>query len=379
MIYFDAGATTLEKPAAVGQAMARAAHTMSSPGRGSYPASRLAGETAYLCRQEAAELLGVPQPENVVITGSATHGLNLAIRSLLGPGDRVVISGYEHNAVTRPLHAIPGLSVTVIDTPPFRPDLAAEEFRRAIRQKRPRAVICTHVSNVFGAVLPVEDIARCCRETDTPLIVDASQSAGVLPVDLAGWGAAFVAMPGHKGLYGPQGTGLLLCGAEGKPLLYGGTGSMSRLQDMPPDLPDRLEPGTHNMPGIAGLLEGIRFVRRQGVESIAARERQVALRAARGLESLPGVRVLRDGDFRNQTGVVSFVTEGRDCEAVGEALARRGIALRAGLHCAPLAHRTAGTLDTGTLRLSASFFNTPDQADRLVWAVSRVLRENVEL
>lgn len=120
MIYFDAGATTLEKPAAVGRAMARAAHTMSSPGRGSYPASHLAEETAYLCRQEAAELLGVPQPENVVITGSATHGLNLAIRSLLGPGDRVVISGYEHNAVTRPLHAIPGLSVTVIDTPPFR-------------------------------------------------------------------------------------------------------------------------------------------------------------------------------------------------------------------------------------------------------------------
>ena len=176
-----------------------------------------------------------------------------------------------------------------------------------------------------------------------------------------------MALPGHKGLYGPQGTGLLLCGGEGaKPLLYGGTGSMSRRQDMPPDLPDRLEAGTHNMPGIAGLLEGIRFVRRQGVDAIAARERQ-------------GVRVLWDGDFRNQTGVVSFVTEGRDCEAVGEALARRGIALRAGLHCAPLAHRTAGTLETGTLRLSTSFFNTPDQADRLVWSVSRVLRENVEL
>ena len=129
MIYFDAGATTLEKPAAVGRAMAQATHAMSSPGRGSYPASRRAEETAYLCRQEAAELLGVPQPENVIITTSATHGLNIAIRSLLGPGDRVVISGYEHNAVTRPLHAIPGLSVTVIDTPLFRPDLAAEEFR----------------------------------------------------------------------------------------------------------------------------------------------------------------------------------------------------------------------------------------------------------
>lgn len=379
MIYLDSAATTFQKPPAVGRAMTEALASMSSPGRGGHPLAMRAADTAFRCRTELAELFGLDGPEGVAFTLNATHALNIAIKSLVPPGGRVVISGYEHNAVTRPLHAIPGLSVTVIDTPPFRPDLAAEEFCRAIRQKRPRAVICTHVSNVFGAVLPVEDIARCCRETDTPLIVDASQSAGVLPVDLAGWGAAFVAMPGHKGLYGPQGTGLLLCGAEGKPLLYGGTGSMSRLQDMPPDLPDRLEPGTHNMPGIAGLLEGIRFVRRQGVESIAARERQVALRAARGLESLPGVRVLRDGDFRNQTGVVSFVTEGRDCEAVGEALARRGIALRAGLHCAPLAHRTAGTLDTGTLRLSASFFNTPDQADRLVWAVSQVLRENVEL
>ena len=379
MIYLDSAATTFQKPPAVGRAMTEALASMSSPGRGGHPLAMRAADTAFRCRTELAELFGLDGPEGVAFTLNATHALNIAIKSLVPPGGRVVISGYEHNAVTRPLHAIPGLSVTVIDTPPFRPDLAAEEFCRAIRQKRPRAVICTHVSNVFGAVLPVEDIARCCRETDTPLIVDASQSAGVLPVDLAGWGAAFVAMPGHKGLYGPQGTGLLLCGAEGKPLLYGGTGSMSRLQDMPPDLPDRLEPGTHNMPGIAGLLEGIRFVRRQGVETIAARERQVALRAARGLESLPGVRVFWDRELRHQTGVVSFVTEGRDCEAVGEALARRGIALRAGLHCAPLAHRTAGTLDTGTLRLSASFFNTLDQADRLVWAVSRVLRENVEL
>ena len=378
MIYFDAGATTLEKPAAVGRAMARAAHTMSSPGRGSYPASRLAGETAYLCRQEAAELLGVPQPENVVITGSATHGLNLAIRSLLGPGDRVVISGYEHNAVTRPLHAIPGLSVTVIDTPPFRPDLAAEEFCRAIRQKRPRAVICTHVSNVFGAVLPVEDIARCCRETDTPLIVDASQSAGVLPVDLAGWGAAFVAMPGHKGLYGPQGTGLLLCGERpARPLLLGGTGSASRDRQMPPTLPDRLEAGTHNMPGIAGLLEGLRFVRRRTPEAIACRERQLAAEAVRRLKALPGVEVFTPANGPHPTGVVSFRAAGRDCEELAEALGRRGIALRAGLHCAPLAHRTAGTLDTGTVRLSLSDFNTPAQIEKLAQELHQLFRETV--
>ena len=380
MIYLDSAATTLQKPPQVARASAWAMGHLASPGRGGHSAAMAAADTAFACRQEAARLFHLSDPERVVFTFNATHALNIAIKSLVRPGSTVVISGYEHNAVTRPLHAIPGLSVTVIDTPPFRPDLAAEEFRRAIRQKRPRAVICTHVSNVFGMILPVADIAETCRETETPLIVDASQSAGVLPVDLSGWGAAFVALPGHKGLYGPQGTGLLLCGGEGaKPLLYGGTGSMSRLQDMPPDLPDRLEAGTHNMPGIAGLLEGIRFVRRQGVDAIAARERRVAQRAAQGLERLPGVRIFWDRELRHQTGVVSFVTEGRNCEEVGEDLARRGIALRAGLHCAPLAHRTAGTLETGTLRLSASFFNTPDQADRLVWAVSRVLRENVEL
>lgn len=380
MIYLDSAATTFQKPPAVGRAMTEALASMSSPGRGGHPLAMRAADTAFRCRTELAELFGLDGPEGVAFTLNATHALNIAIKSLVPPGGRVVISGYEHNAVTRPLHAIPGLSVTVIDTPLFRPDLAAEEFRRAIRQLRPRAVVCTHVSNVFGMILPVADIAKTCRETETPLIVDASQSAGVLPVDLSGWGAAFVALPGHKGLYGPQGTGLLLCGGEGaKPLLYGGTGSMSRLQDMPPDLPDRLEAGTHNMPGIAGLLEGIRFVRRQGVDAIAARERRVAQRAAQGLERLPGVRIFWDRELRHQTGVVSFVTEGRNCEEVGEALARRGIALRAGLHCAPLAHRTAGTLETGTLRLSTSFFNTPDQADRLVWSVSRVLRENVEL
>ena len=374
MIYFDAGATTLEKPAAVGRAMAQATHAMSSPGRGSYPASRRAEETAYLCRQEAAELLGVPQPENVIITTSATHGLNIAIRSLLGSGDRVVISGYEHNAVTRPLHAIPGLSVTVIDTPLFRPDLAAEEFRRAIRQLRPRAVVCTHVSNVFGMILPVADIAETCRETETPLIVDASQSAGVLPVDLSGWGAAFVALPGHKGLYGPQGTGLLLCGGEGaKPLLYGGTGSMSRLQDMPPDLPDRLEAGTHNMPGIAGLLAGVRYVQERGEAAICRHERELAQMAVKDIQKLNGVQVFALPDLRAQTGVVSFRMEGRDAEDVGASLAAEDIAVRAGLHCAPLAHRSAGTLETGTVRVSVSDFNTPGEITHLIAAVKALI------
>lgn len=188
---------------------------------------------------------------------NATHGLNIAIRSLVVPGSRVVISGYEHNAVCRPLYAIPEVRLTVVDAPPFRREQAAEEFRRAILAGAD-AVIVNHVSNVFGCVQPLEEIAGVCRSRGVPLLVDASQSAGTLPLHLTELGAAFIAMPGHKGLYGPQGTGLLLCGERpARPLLLGGTGSASRDRQMPPTLPDRLEAGTHNMPGIAGLLEGL--------------------------------------------------------------------------------------------------------------------------
>ena len=378
MIYLDAGATTLEKPVRVRQAMARAVNTMSSPGRGDHPATRLAEQTAFRCRSEAAALFGVPQPEQVIFTQNASHGLNIAIRTLVRPGCRVVISGYEHNAVTRVLHSIPDVTIIVVDAPLYQPEAMAEGFRQALAQGADAAV-CNHVSNVFGCVQPVEKIAALCREAGVPLVVDASQSAGVLPVDLSGWDAAFVAMPGHKGLYGPQGTGLLLCGHEAEPVLFGGTGSLSRQQQMPPDLPDRLEAGTHNMPGIAGLLEGIRFVRRTGLEEIARRERTTAARAAERMKQLSEVEVFCQEGFRDQTGVVSFRVRGRDCEEIGEEMARRGVALRAGLHCAPLAHRTAGTLETGTVRLSPSVFTTTGQIDRFAEQLRQVIRENVRL
>ena len=283
MIYFDAGATTLQKPETVARAMYRAVGQLSSPGRGSYPATRAAEETDLQCRTLAAKLFGVTDPARVVFTSCATHGLNIAVHSLVKPGAtvllsgyehnavtrplasiadvrlRVVISGYEHNAVTRPLHAIPGVELTVADGPLFDGEEMVRQFAAALACPAD-AVICTHVSNVFGFRLPVERIAALCREKGVPFVLDASQSAGMLPVDMDALGAAFIAMPGHKGLYGPQGTGLLLCGAEPEPLLRGGTGSQSILQEMPEELPDRLEAGTHNMPGIAGLLEGLRFV-----------------------------------------------------------------------------------------------------------------------
>jgi len=376
VIYFDAAATTLEKPVLVRRAMASAVHTMSSPGRGGHPAARLAEETAYRCRTAAAALFGVGSPEQVVFTCSATHGLNIAIHSLVTPGSRVIISGYEHNAVTRTLHAIRGIRLTVIDTPLFRPDLSAAAFEDAVARGAD-AVICNHVSNVFGSIQPLEQIAESCRRHGVPLIVDASQSAGVLPVRMDRLGAAFIALPGHKGLYGPQGTGLLLCGRDAQPLLFGGTGSASRLQDMPEALPDRLETGTHNMPGIAGLLEGIRFVMQKDLESIRAHEQQLTAQMADQLHRLPAVHALISEEPACQAGVLSFWTEDRDCEELGESLARRGVAVRAGLHCAPLAHRTAGTLEKGTVRVSFSAFNTFRQVQVFKETLEQILREKV--
>ena len=375
MIYLDAAATTLEKPPQVRQAMAQAAAELSTPGRGSHPAARRAEETAFRCRAEAAALFGVPSPENVVFTMNATHGLNIAIRSLVVPGSRVVISGYEHNAVTRPLAAL-GADISAADAPPFDRETAVAAFERLIVPGID-AVICNHVSNVFGCIQPIEAVAELCRDRGVPLIVDISQSAGILPLDMERLGAAFIAMPGHKGLYGPQGTGILLCGGDGLPaaLLEGGTGSISLSQEMPDFLPDRLEAGTHNMPGIAGLLAGVRFVRRRGTDRILRHEQMLTRRTAELLRTLPAVEVFAAPEGKQQAGVLSFRVRGRDPELIGEALAERGIAVRAGLHCAPLAHRSAGTLNTGTVRVSFSAFNAPGDCEGLYYALREAIKK----
>ena len=374
MIYLDSAATTLQKPPAVARAAARAIGRMASPGRGGHRPAMLAAQTAFSCREEAAALFHVPSPEQVVFTFNATHALNIAIKSLVKPGGRVLISGYEHNAVTRPLRAIPGVTIRVALAPLFQPQAMLRAFQKELEEEDADAVVCTHVSNVFGCALPIEGVARLCREHRVPLVVDAAQSAGCLPLDFQALGAAYVAMPGHKGLYGPQGTGLLLCGADPDPLLEGGTGSESIRQSMPDFLPDRLEAGTHNLPGIAGLLEGLRYLRRTGVEAVAAHERRLIRELGRGLEQLPGVQVFRARNPEDQAGVLSFRLEGRDCEEVGELLGDRGFALRAGLHCAPLAHQTAGTLASGTIRASVSAFNTQQEIGQFLRCMTDVAK-----
>ena len=365
MIYLDNGATSLHKPAQVHRAVTQAIWRCANPGRGGYGAAMAASEVVYRGRDEASKLFYC-QPEQVVFTSNCTHGLNIAIRTLVKPGGRVIISGFEHNAVTRPLHALRA-EINVVGRKLFDWQDTLEQWEKALK-KGADAAVFTHVSNVFGYILPVEEMAALCRRYAVPFILDAAQSAGSLPVHMEELGASFIAMPGHKGLLGPQGTGLLLCGGEAKPLLFGGTGSASADQEMPEFLPDRLEAGTLNVPGIAGLLEGMRYVKDLGLQTIFLREHRALQQAVRDLKAM-GIPVFA-GD--HQAATVSFQPS-IDCEEAAEILGKCGIAVRAGLHCAPLAHESAGTLERGTVRVSFGHDASPAQN----LALRRAIRENI--
>lgn len=344
MIYLDNSATSFPKPRSVLHAMQIATTHCANPGRSGHWPAMEAARIVYHCREKAAKLFSC-QPEQVAFTLNCTHGLNIAIRTLVKPGDPVLISGFEHNAVTRPLHALQA-KLQVAGRRLFSPEDTLEQFEKGLK-KGVKAAVFTHVSNVFGYILPVEEMARLCRRYGVPFILDAAQSAGVLPVELSGLGADFIAMPGHKGLLGPMGTGLLLCGRLPEPLLCGGTGSVSLEQTMPDFLPDRVEAGTVNVSGIAGLAAGIEEVERIGIKTIFGRQQRQVRRCAAALEKM-GIPVFAG---KGQAGVLSFLP-GMDCQQMADRLAERGIAVRAGLHCAPLAHESAGTLSTGTVRIS---------------------------
>ncbi len=359
MIYLDHGATSFPKPPGVARAMVRALQTCANPGRGGHAAAMAAAKVLYHCRVRAAKLFDCRE-DQVVFTASCTQGLNMAIRTLVKPGSRVVITGFEHNAVVRPLQLL-GARVQVAGRRLFDWEDTLTRFEDALKSGADAAVF-THVSNVFGYILPAEQLAALCRRYGVPFIVDAAQSAGTLPVSLAALGADFIAVPGHKGLLGPQGTGLLLCGRLPEVLMAGGTGSNSESYDMPNWLPDRAEVGTANVPGIAGLAAGLETVAALTPEAIFRREQKLARDCARMLEG-QGFQVFSGA---HQGGTVSFLPEG-DCEELARWLSDRGIALRAGLHCAPLAHESAGTLETGTLRVSFGH-------DSQFWQVEKIAR-----
>ncbi len=373
MIYFDSAATAFLRPAAVGRAVSRSLRSHAGYGRSGHIAAAQAAREVYACRETAAALFDVSLPEQVVFCYNATHALNTAIFGLALPGKTAVISGYEHNAVTRPLQARQARgqgNVVVAESPPFDSQKALEAFD-ALLDASCGLCVCTMVSNVYGNILPVAEIGALCAKRGIPFVVDASQAAGSLPVSLRAFHADAVCMPGHKGLMGPPGTGLLLLGDRlPSPLLFGGTGTDSVSPLQPPAPPERYESGTLNIAGICGLGAGLRYV---AAHREAIRNHEQILRAAmcQTLSALPGVRVY-DGSEPGG-GLLSFTVEHTDCEALGDALARKGVAVRAGLHCAPLAHRSGGTADTGTVRVSFCGRNTLGEVRRFGFLLREIL------
>ena len=364
MIYLDNAATSFHKPKAVYQAVQKAMAQCANPGRGGHAPAMAAAKAVLACREQAGKLFDC-EPEQVVFTHNCTHGLNIAINTLVPAGGSVVVSGFEHNAVMRPLHAKKA-KILVAGRKLFDPEDTLQRFEDALKTGVDAAVF-THCSNVFGYILPIVKMGQLCKQYGVPFAIDGAQSAGILPLSLEQLDADFIAMPGHKGLLGPQGTGLLLCKDLPKPLIYGGTGTDSMNPLMPDFLPEGAEAGTLNVPGIAGLCAGMQTVGRLKPQRIFQREQKMALGCIRRLQGL-GIRVFSGP---SQAGVVSFVPPG-DCEEWAGGLGQRNIAVRAGLHCAPLAHESAGTLQTGTVRVSFGYGSEERHVDALIAALTQM-------
>jgi cysteine desulfurase family protein len=382
MIYLDNAATSWPKPPGVAEAVAGCiSEAGANPGRAGHRLANDAARLVYDARAAVSELLGAPDPLRVILGPNVTWALNLALRGLLRPGDQVITSSMEHNAVMRPLRALEaeGVGVCVV---PCGPDgrLDPQRVADAITA-RTTLVAMTHASNVVGTLLPVAEVAGTARQHGIPLLLDTAQTAGAVPIDMAALGVDLLAFTGHKSLLGPMGSGGLILG-EGfdhswlEPLVRGGTGSRSEEQVQPDFLPDKYEAGTMNVPGLAGLAAGIRWVQERGVAAIQAQERALTQRLIDGLRAIDGVTVFGTHDATRQTGVVSCTIDGADVGMVGLRLDDDyGILCRVGLHCAPLAHRTIGTFPEGTIRLSPGATTTPEEIDAAIGAIAEMAKE----
>ncbi|MBO5256894.1 MAG: aminotransferase class V-fold PLP-dependent enzyme [Clostridia bacterium] len=366
-VYFDNAATSYPKPAAVVRAVTDAMRTAGNPGRGSHRLAETAAELVYDCRAAAAEMFGA-EPERVVFTAGATHALNAAVKGLAEPGCHILIDNYAHNAALRPVAALASAGFVEYDV--YDADGDEERVLANIVQKlRPttRLLIATHQSNICSHILPVGSIGRLCREYGIHLIVDAAQSAGHLPVDLHSMNITALCIPGHKGLFGPMGVGMLISAPDVtyQTILEGGAGIHSLDAAMPEELPERLEAGTLPLPAIAGLLAGIRYVRQTGLQEICLHECTLTSVLTGRLREISGVTLYGE----SVGSVVGFNVAGYSPAEVGAHLASRGICVRTGYHCAPLAHRTVGSFENGSVRVSVSHLNRMTEIDRLVNAV----------
>jgi cysteine desulfurase family protein len=373
VIYLDNAASSHPKPAAVYAAADCMLRLGANPGRAGHGPALEAARAVLEARLAVAELLGVSDPARIAFTANGSHALNLALKGSLGPGDHVVTTVMEHNSVLRPLATLErsGVEVTLVGADPAgRVDPFAVE---AALRPATRLVVLDHASNVCGTLQDAAAVGEICRRHKVWFLLDAAQTAGVVPLGVEDLGVHLLAAPGHKGLLGPQGTGVLYVapGVELRPLLEGGTGVLSESREMPVAMPEALEAGTLNTPGLAGLGAGVRYLLERGVDAVRRHELALLERVLPALRAVPGAVVHGPDDLRQRVAVVSFNLEHRDGAHLGFELDRDcGIAVRVGLHCAPEAHRALGTFPQGTVRASFGPFSTAADADALVAAVS---------
>lgn len=379
MIYFDNGATTWPKPKETIAAMEECMRTAgANPGRGGHQMSLAAGRIILEAREAVANLFNIEDPSRVIFCGNATEALNLGLKGLLKPGDHVITSSMEHNATARPLHVLAqnGVKVTEIKCTE-QGVLDPQDVAKAIKSET-KLIAMVHASNVTGTILPIAEIGQIAHNNGVKFLVDAAQTAGYLDIDVAKMNIDLLAFTGHKCLYGPQGTGGLFIGPglELTPIFQGGTGSKSESLEQPEDMPDRYESGTPNTPGIAGLGAGIRYIKSRGLDKIRAHEQRLLARLIDGLKQMKNIELYGLADPSKQVPVVSINVKGQDSSEIAFALDRVfHVACRSGLHCAPSAHKTIGTIDRGTVRFSLSLFNTETEIDQVLKALEQVIDE----
>jgi cysteine desulfurase family protein len=379
-LYFDNAATSWPKPPAVVKSLELYQRLVgASAGRGAYPRAQASGEVLVGCRTALARLVNAPDPQRVIFTLNCSDALNLAIHGLPWKrGDRVLVTPFEHNSVLRPLHALKARRGIAIDVMPVDEDgrVLLHKLPGVLRP-RTRLVACVHASNVTGVIQPVAEVGVFARRKGIPFLVDAAQSAGALPIDMKAMKIDLLAFPGHKGLLGPLGTGVLVLSKDMDldPLRQGGTGSLSEVEVQPEFYPDRLETGSHNAPGLLGLWEGVNYVTERRVPSIRKHEQALLDQFLDGLSSVPSLRVLGPSKSAHQAAVVSLRWGDEDPRRTAARLWERGrVMVRAGLHCAPWAHKQIGTFPQGTFRFSFGPFVMPNQIDHALAALRRICK-----
>lgn len=381
MIYLDNAATSWPKPPEVIRAMTKVLEQAGgNPGRSGHRLSIAAARVIFDAREETAQFFGISDPLRVIFTGNATHAINLALKGILKPGYHVVTTSMEHNAVMRPLRALEkqGIRISIV---PCAPDgsLDVRNIASAVTSFT-KLVVTTHASNVIGTLLPVKEVADIAHQAGAWLLVDAAQTAGVLPIDMSVMGIDLLAFTGHKDLQGPPGIGGLIIGdnvdvSQIDPLIYGGTGSRSESEEQPDDLPDKYESGTANLAGIAGLGAGLRWIMNRGMGEIREHLKRMNRELIEGLTALPKVKVYGTLDAARAISVVSFTVAGRRVSDIGLKLDEEyGILSRVGLHCAPAAHCTIGSFPEGTVRLAPGVFTTAGEVKQTIQAIDRIIR-----